>query len=125
VADSDAVALGSGGFDLVGLRKAITTKDADAWISFYDTDAVWTEYRNADPPRAPHVMRGLEEISAFVRGVCSAPISISMSRELTGAYLAAFMLTVDVGDGRRIIENVNVEHMAGKIVTQVDVEAWD
>lgn len=70
-------------------------------------------------------MRGLEEIGAFVHGVCSAPISIAMSRELTGERLASFMLTVDAGDGRRIIENVSVEHVAGKIVTQVDVEAWD
>lgn len=116
---------GGDGLDLAGLREAITAKDADAWISFYAKDAVWTEYRHADPPRAPHVMRGLEEIGAFVHGVCAAPISISLSRELSGEHLSAFMLTVDVGDGRRIIENVSVEHVDGKIVTQVDVEAWD
>ena len=35
------------------------------------------------------------------------------------------MLTATLGDGRRVIENVILDHDGGHITRQVDVEAWD
>ena len=35
------------------------------------------------------------------------------------------MLTVTFDDGRRIIENIILEHRDGKVIRESDVEAWD
>lgn len=113
------------GFDLAGFREAVTTRDADRWLAFYAPDAEWREYRDASPPRAPRIMSGREAIGEFLRGVMAAPIEIAIENEVLDERRAAFTLIVTRDAGHRIIENVVIEHRGGRIVRQIDVEAWD
>jgi hypothetical protein len=48
-----------------------------------------------------------------------------LSDEVIGPARAAFCVTCTLPNGNRIIENVIIHHRAGKIIRQVDVEAWD
>ncbi len=112
-------------FDLAGYRDASVALDAERWLSYYAADAQWSEYRHANPPRSPHVMRGHREIGEFLSAVTNEPLTLSFDNEVLDQRRAAFTLTVTLGDGRRIIENVIIEHREGKIVKQIDVEAWD
>ena len=100
-------------------------RDAERWAAYYAPDAEWREYRHADPPRAPHVMRGRDEIGSFVRGVAAAKIELRLDNEVVDDRRAAFTLTVTRADGGRIIENVIIEHRDGLVTRQTDVEAWD
>lgn len=111
-------------FDFDAYRTAVTGRDADRWASFYADDATWTEYRQADPPRAPHVMRG-PQIPAFIRAVARQPLDLSFANEVIGDERAAYTLIVGLGGGKRIIENVIITHRDGRIVEQTEVEAWD
>lgn len=88
-------------FDFDAFRAALEGRDVERWLPFYADDAEWLEYRHTNPPRSPNVMRGHARRRA--RGV---PRSGRRG-------------------GRRIIENVIVDHRDGRIVRQVEVEAWD
>ena len=112
-------------FDFVAFRDALVARDVDRWLSFYAPDAEWLEYRNANPPRAPNAMRGIDEIGRFMREVAASPIKLTIENEVVADQRAAFTLTVPFDDGRRIIENIIIEHRNGKVVREIDVEAWD
>ena len=112
-------------FDFDGFREAIEGLDAERWLTFFHPDATWTEYRNQDPPRAPHVMSGIDAIAEQVRAVCAAPLRIRISREVLGQQRFAYQLVVHLAGDRQILENVIIDHRDGRIVEQVDAEAWD
>jgi ketosteroid isomerase-like protein len=112
-------------FDFDAYRAAFEAKDVARWLTFYADDAEWIEYRHTDPPRAPNVMRGSGEIGAFLARVAAMPIGLELSREVLGDERIAFACTVDLGEGRQIIEHVIADVRDGRIVRHVDVEAWD
>lgn len=113
-------------FDFEGFKNAFTSKDVDAWLSFYARDAEWIEYRHTHPPRAPNRMSGRSQICAFLSRIKSSNVTLSISDEVIGPCRAAFCVTCVLADGvSRIIEHVIIHFVAGKITRQVDVEAWD
>jgi len=112
-------------FDLASYKRAFEAKDVEAWIAFYAEDAEWIEYTPEAPPREPAVMRGKAAILEFLRGVAADPVKLSISDELTDGDRAAFMVTCELGEGRRAIENTVLTLRDGLIVRQVEVEAWD
>jgi hypothetical protein len=70
-------------------------------------------------------MRGRDVIGGFIQRVSSQPLKLTIEDEIVGDGRAAFRLTVDLGSRRRIIEHVMIYVRDGKIVRQIDVEAWD
>jgi hypothetical protein len=112
-------------FDFEAFRRAFVGKDAGAWAAFYADDAEWLEYRHTNPPRSPNRMVGRDAIAAFVTAVSSAPLTIDIADDVVSDERIAFSVTATFPDGRRIIEHVIAEHRDGRIVRQVDVEAWD
>ena len=114
-----------GEFDLDRFLDAFRAKDLRRWADWYADDAEWVEYRHQNPPRDPHVMRGQKEIGAFLAMICVAELEITVDHVVPGETSAAFMVTVTMPDGRRIIENVIIEIADGRVCRQIDVEAWD
>ena len=112
-------------FDFPAYRRAFEAKDVVAWSAFYTDDAEWVEYRHTAPPSAPAIMRGREEITAFMQRIADGGIELSLSDEVVGEERAAFCTWVVLPDGRRIVENVIVHLRDGLIARHVDVEAWD
>jgi hypothetical protein len=112
-------------FDFEGFRDAFLARDIERWLSYYSPDIEWLEYRHHDPPASPNVMRGLDQVRSFLRGVAASPISIEIDNEVVDDSGAAFTLTVTFGDGCRIVENIIVAHRRGQVTRQIDVEAWD
>ena len=113
------------GFDFASFKQAFETQDVERWLAFYDDQAEWLEYRHKNPPRAPNRMIGKDAISAFLHRVKGSNVRLSLSDEVIGPTRAAFCVTCTLPNGNRIIENVIVHHKHGKIIRQVDVEAWD
>lgn len=112
-------------FDFTAYRAALLALDAERWVAFYAPGAEWREYRHTDPPRAPHVMRGTEQIGEFLRGIAGSDLRLSLDNEVVDSRRAAYTLTVVRPDGSRIVENVILTHEDGLIAHQIDVEAWD
>ena len=112
-------------FNFEAFKRAFEAKDAEAWLSFFTPDAEWIEYRDKAPPKAPNRMVGTQQIGDFLRRVSTTDIVLAITDEVLGQERAAFCVTCAFPDGNKIIENVIVHLQDGKIVRQVDVEAWD
>ena len=113
------------GFDFAAFKEAFEGKDLDRWVPFYADDAEWTEYRHLSPPRAPNRMIGKQQIAEFLARVCGADFGVSVADEVVTADRVAFSVDCVFPDGNRIFEHVITHIEDGKIVRQVDVEAWD
>jgi len=113
------------GFDYEAFKRAFESQDIDAWLTFFDKNAEWIEYRHNAPPASPNRMCGKTEIGAFLGRVKGSNVRLELSDEVLGPTRAAFCVTCTLASGRRIIENVIVHLKDGKILRQVDVEAWD
>jgi len=113
-------------FDFDTFKKAFQSQDVETWITFYAPNAEWVEYRHTNPPHAPNRVVGQPEIKAVPGRVKASNISIVITDEILGPTRAAFCDTCTLSDGaRRIIEHVIIHYSNGRIIRQVDVEAWD
>lgn len=112
-------------FDFPAFKRAFEAKDADAWLAFFAPGAEWWEYRHDAPPRAPHMMIGLEAIRERLDYVAAADLALTISDAVVGEERAAIAFWVTLADGRRLIEHAILHLEDGKITRQIDVEAWD
>lgn len=115
----------SGGFDYAAFKRAFEAQDIETWLSFFDENAEWIEYRHNAPPASPNRMCGKSEIGAVLGRVKSSNVRLELSDEVLGPTRAAFCVTCTLFSGRKIIEHVILHLKDGKILRQVDVEAWD
>ena len=112
-------------FDFEAYAAAVEGKDAAAWAEFFVEDAVWLEYRGRNPPRSPNVIAGRTAIREFLEQVAAAPFRLEVSHPVVSPERAAYRAWITFADDRQIIEHVILELADGRIVRQVDVEAWD
>jgi len=112
-------------FDFTGFKQAFEAKDTDRWLAFFSEGAEWIEFRHNAPPRNPNRMVGRDQIGAFIARVAGANVQLAISDEVIGPERVAFCVTCTLGSGSRILEHVIIHHADGRIVRQVDVEAWD
>jgi hypothetical protein len=112
-------------FDFDSFRTALEARGVARWLPFYAQDAEWLEYSHSHPPRSPNVVRGRTAIGRYLEEIAASQIRLAISNEVLGESRAAFTITVIRADGRRIVENVIVDHRDGRIVRQHEVEAWD
>jgi hypothetical protein len=113
------------GFDYAAFKKASESQDVETWLLFFDEKAEWVEYRRNAPPASPNRMCGKSEIGACLGRVKSSNVRFELSDGVLGRTRAAFCVTCTLSSGRKVIEQVIVHLKDGKIVRQVDVEAWD
>ena len=80
---------------------------------------------NCHAPSSPHVLRGKEEISKYLREVCAREMIHRVENEVVGENRIAFDQVCDYPDGTRVLGAETLELRDGKIVCQMNVEAWD
>ncbi len=115
----------SGGLDFETLRRAIEGRDAETLVGLYADDAeMLTINRNATPS-SPQVLRGKEQIAEYLRDVCSREMTHRVENEVVGEDRIAFQEACEYPDGVRVLGAETLEVRDGKIVRQVNVEAWD
>ncbi len=115
----------SGGLDFETLRRAIEGRDADTLVGFYADDAkVLTVNKNATPS-SPRVLRGREQIFEYLRDVCAREMTHRVENEVVGDRRISFFEACEYPDGVRVLGAQTLELRDGKIVRQVNVEAWD
>ena len=114
-----------GGLDFEALRWAIEEREAETLIGVYAEDAeVRTVNRNTTPS-SPQVLRGKEQIAEYLRDVCSREMTHRVENEVLGKRRIAFQEACEYPDGTRVLGAQTLELGDGKIVRQVNVEAWD
>jgi nuclear transport factor 2 (NTF2) superfamily protein len=114
-----------GTLDFDALRRAIEERDADTLVDFYAQDAQMQTVNRNTTPSSPHVLRGKEEISEYLRDVCAREMIHRVENEVVGENRIAFNEACEYPDGTRVLGAETLELRDGKIVRQVNVEAWD
>jgi ketosteroid isomerase-like protein len=112
-------------FDFEDLRRAQEQRDLDAMLDFYAEDAEIRIVNRNTPPSSPYMLRGKEEIAEYLRDVFGRDMSHSIENEVVGKDRFAFNVACEYPDGTRVLASENVEVRDGKIVSQVEVVAWD
>jgi hypothetical protein len=114
-------------FDFDAWRAAVESRDVEAWLAFFADGSSWIEYRPGNPPRAPRVLAGKDEIRAWLEEIRPTPAELVITHELVGERRIAYRLTVTFAlDGRQIVEHVIADlDDEGRVASQVDVEIWD
>lgn len=115
----------AGGLDFEALRRAHEEHDADLALSLYADDAEIRIIDRNSPPSSPFVLRGKEQISEYLRDVFGREMTHHVENEVIGENRAALNVACQYPDGTRVLCAGTLEVRDGKIVREVDVQAWD
>ncbi len=115
----------SGRLDFETLRQAIEERDAETLVGLYTEDAELLTINRNTTPSSPQVLRGKEQIGEYLRDVCSREMTHRVENEVVGENRIAFQEACEYPDGVRVLGAGTLEVRDGKIVRQVNVEAWD
>ena len=115
----------SGGLDFEAMRQAIENLDADRLVSLYADDTEMQTVNRYTTPSSPKVLRGKEEISEHLRDVCGRAMTHHIENEVIGEGRVAFNEACEYPDGTKVLCAATLDVRDGKIVRQVNVEAWD
>jgi hypothetical protein len=107
------------------LRRAIEGRGAETLVGFYADDAEFRTVNRNTTPSSPHVLRGKEEITEYLRDVCGRAMTHHIENEVVGESRIAFNEACEYPDETRVLGAQTLELRGGKIVRQVNVEAWD
>ncbi len=69
--------------------------------------------------------RGKEEISRYLRDVCRREMTHHIGGEAVGENRVAINEACEYPDGSRVLTASTLDVQDGKVVRQVNVEAWD
>src|SRR5215210_4889408 len=109
------------GFDFEAVRRAEEQHDFDAMLDLYADDAEIHIVNRNTPPSSPHVLRGKEAISEYLREVFGR----DTTHRVVSEDHVAFNVACEYPDGTRVLAAENLDLRDGKIVRQVEVVAWD
>jgi hypothetical protein len=111
--------------DFEVMRRAIEQLDADLLVSLYADEAEMRTVNRYTTPSSPKVLKGKEEISEHLRDVCGRAMTHRVENEVVGEDRVAFNEACEYPDGTRVLCAATLEVSDGKIIRQVNVEAWD
>jgi len=115
----------AGGLDFEGLRRAIEQSNFDSLMRFYAEDAELYSVNRNTPPSSPEVLRGKEAIAERLEDVCGRDMTHHVEDEVVGQDRIAFNEACEYPDGLKVLAAQTLEVRDGKIVRQVNIEAWD
>ena len=112
-------------FDLDTLKQAIEERDASVQLAMYAEDAEVTLVDRVSRPSAPRVLRGTEEIRAWIEDVCGRDMTHRVQHTVQDAGGAAFTEACHYPDGTGVVCATVLEVDDGLVTRQVGVQAWD
>ena len=112
-------------FDFEAMRRAIEGLDAEALVGLYADDAELRIVNKSTTPSSPREVRGKEEISEYLRDVCGRAMTHHIHNEVVGEDRVAFQEACEYPDGTKVLAATTLDLRGGKVVRQVNVEAWD
>ena len=112
-------------FDFESMRRAIEQLDADLLTSLYADDAQMHIVNRYSTPSSPRELHGKEEIAEHLKDVCGRAMTHHVENEVIGEDRVAFNEACEYPDGTRVLAAMTLDVRDGKVVNQVNVEAWD
>ncbi|WP_067824972.1 nuclear transport factor 2 family protein [Nocardia inohanensis] len=113
------------GFDLREFRRGIEERDAAALRALYAEDAEIQLIDQDNPPSHPRVLRGLEQIGAYLTDVCDREMTHEIQHAVTDGNTVNFFESCRYPDGTRVLCAATLDLADGRIVRETGVQAWD
>jgi hypothetical protein len=112
-------------FDLSALKRGIEERDASAQLALYAKDAEVTLVDRIAQPSAPRVLRGRDEIQAWIEDVCGRDMTHRVQHTVQDGSGAAFTEACRYPDGTRVVCATVLDIEDGLVARQIAVQAWD
>jgi hypothetical protein len=112
-------------FDLNTFKRAIEERDASAQLALYADGAEVTLVDRISRPSAPRVLRGREEIQAWIEDVCGRDMTHRVQHTVQDEGGAAFTEACRYPDGTGVVCATVLEVDNGLVARQIGVQAWD
>jgi ketosteroid isomerase-like protein len=112
-------------FDFAAFARALEERDAAAQLALYADDAEVTVVDRINTPRSPRVLRGREEIRAWLEDTCERDMVHRVEMQVSGRDGAAFTEACRYADGTNVMCAAVLELRDGRITRQAGVQAWD
>jgi ketosteroid isomerase-like protein len=112
-------------FDFAELKRAGEERDATAQLALYADDAAVTVVDRINTPGSPRVLRGREEIRAWIEDACERDITHSVQHRVQDETGAAYIQSCRYPDGTKVLCATVLELDGGAIASQTVVQVWD
>lgn len=112
-------------FDLSTFKQAIEERDASAQLAMYGDDAEVTLVDRVSQPSAPRVLRGKDEIQAWIEDVCGRDLTHRVQHSVQDDGGVAFTEACRYPDGTSVLCATVLQVDNGLVTHQVGVQAWD
>jgi hypothetical protein len=112
-------------FDLDRFARAAEARDAATQLSMYGPDAVVTINNKISQPGAPRILRGREEIQAWLEDMYGRDMAHSVKHRVLDDTGAAFTQACRYPDGTNVLCATVIELDGGVISGQTVLETWD
>jgi ketosteroid isomerase-like protein len=112
-------------FDFAELKRALEERDATAQLALYTDDAEVTLVDRINTPGSPRLLRGREQIRAWIEDICERDMTHRVDMHVAGDRGAAYTQACRYPDGTNVLCAAVLELRNGQIARQVGVQAWD
>lgn len=107
------------------LHEGLERCDVNKMMALYDDNAELSIIDHNHPPSSPRVLSGKQAISEYFKDVLSHPLSHHVEGVVMANSHMAFTDSCEYPDGSRVYTSSMATLKDGKIVKEVDVQAWD
>ena len=112
-------------FDLDRFTRAAEGRDASTQLSMYGSDAVEMIANKISQPGSPRVLRGREEIRAWLDDMYARDMTHEVKHTVSDEAGAAYTQACRYPDGTNVLCATVIELDAGVISGQTVLEVWD
>src|SRR5947209_18389434 len=111
-------------FDLDRFTRAAEERDAATQLSMYGADAVVTINNKVSQPGAPRLLRGREEIRAWLEDMYGRDMTHTVKHRVLDETGAAYTQACSYPDGTNVLCATVIELDGGVISGQTVLETW-
>jgi ketosteroid isomerase-like protein len=112
-------------FDFAEFKRALEERDSAGQLALYAPDAEVVLVDRINTPASPRVLRGRDEIRAWIEDTCERDMTHRVDMEVLGEGGAAFTEACRYPDGTSVLGATVLELDGRRIRRQVGVQAWD
>jgi len=112
-------------FDAAALTTALETRDAEAQLAVYTSDAELTIVDRDNPPSRPRSIKGTDALRDYILDFTSREMTHKVRATVVSADRIAFELACQYPDGTRVLCMCIAGVVDGRIAWQHQVQAWD
>lgn len=113
------------GFDLDRFTRAAEQRDAATQLSMYGSDATVTITNKISQPGAPRVIRGHDEIKAWLEDMYSRDMTHKVQHRIKDETGVAYTQACRYPDGTNVLCATVIKLHGGAISDQTVLEVWD